>query len=168
MATQALVPVEEYLSTMYHPDCDYVDGEVLERNMGDREHAKLQTAFAGWFYQRRKQMGIHVMTELRIKVRQKRYRLPDVCVFVGPEPEEDIPSIPPFLCVEILSPDDRMQRLFPRIHDFLDMGVEYIWVIDPPTRNAWIWHGTEERAVTDGILRTANPDIALPIAELFD
>ena len=35
MKAPVLVPVEEYLRTTYRPDCDYVDGEVLERNVGD-------------------------------------------------------------------------------------------------------------------------------------
>jgi len=43
MATGTLVSVEEYLNTSYSPDCDYVDGEVLERNLGEREHSELQT-----------------------------------------------------------------------------------------------------------------------------
>jgi hypothetical protein len=34
MATGALVSVDEYLSTSYDPDCDYVDGVVEERNVG--------------------------------------------------------------------------------------------------------------------------------------
>ena len=33
-----LIPVDEYLRTSYRPDCDYVDGEVLERNSGDRNY----------------------------------------------------------------------------------------------------------------------------------
>ena len=32
MATRTLVSVEEYLATSYRPDCDYVDGKVVERN----------------------------------------------------------------------------------------------------------------------------------------
>lgn len=38
-ATPLLIPVEEYLSTAYRPDCDYVDGEVLERNVGETPHS---------------------------------------------------------------------------------------------------------------------------------
>jgi hypothetical protein len=34
MAVGIFVSVEEYLHTSYQPDCDYVDGEVLERNLG--------------------------------------------------------------------------------------------------------------------------------------
>jgi hypothetical protein len=29
-----LIPVEEYLRTVYRPNCDFIDGEVQERNMG--------------------------------------------------------------------------------------------------------------------------------------
>ena len=37
MSTKAPVSVEEYLATTYDPDCDYVDGELLERNMGEKK-----------------------------------------------------------------------------------------------------------------------------------
>jgi hypothetical protein len=36
-----VVPVEEYLRTSYRPDCDYVDGEVLDRNVGEHDHSDL-------------------------------------------------------------------------------------------------------------------------------
>lgn len=49
MKTSVLVPVEEYLRTMYDPDCDYVDGEVQERNWGERDHSDLQTEFVHYF-----------------------------------------------------------------------------------------------------------------------
>jgi hypothetical protein len=42
MAAGTLVSVNEYLSSSYDPDCDYVDGEGLERNLGEYDHAKLQ------------------------------------------------------------------------------------------------------------------------------
>ncbi len=35
MATGALVSVDEYLRTSYRPDCDYVDGILVERNVGE-------------------------------------------------------------------------------------------------------------------------------------
>ena len=39
--------------------------------------------------------------------------------------------IPPLLCVEILSPEDRFGRMEERIADYLKMGVRDVWVIDP-------------------------------------
>jgi hypothetical protein len=49
MKTAALIPVEEYLRTVYRPDCDYVDGEVLERNLGELDHSDLQSEFVHYF-----------------------------------------------------------------------------------------------------------------------
>jgi hypothetical protein len=37
-----LISVEEYSSMSYRPDCDFVDGEVIERNFGTKDHSKLQ------------------------------------------------------------------------------------------------------------------------------
>ena len=42
MGVATLVPVEEYLSTSYDPDCDYVDGELEDRNVGEKGHSKVQ------------------------------------------------------------------------------------------------------------------------------
>ncbi len=41
MATKALIPVSEYLRTSYSPDCDYVDGEVQERNLGEHRSQQI-------------------------------------------------------------------------------------------------------------------------------
>ena len=51
MATSTLISVAEYLSTSYRPDCDYVDGEVQERNLGEYDHANIQAfsiEFSAW------------------------------------------------------------------------------------------------------------------------
>ena len=42
MATPVLIPLSEYLNTTYDPDCDYIDGEVIERNVGEKQHGLLQ------------------------------------------------------------------------------------------------------------------------------
>jgi hypothetical protein len=35
MAVETLIPVRDYLSTSYDPDMEYVDGALMERNVGD-------------------------------------------------------------------------------------------------------------------------------------
>ena len=57
MPTEELVSVREYLSSSYDPDCDYVDGVVEERNLGEKDHSSLQMAVAAYFYARRKEWG---------------------------------------------------------------------------------------------------------------
>ena len=36
------VSVEEYLKTVYEPDCEYVDGVVEERNLGERAQRRTE------------------------------------------------------------------------------------------------------------------------------
>jgi hypothetical protein len=43
MPSGTLISANEYRSTSYHPDREYVDGVVLERSSGEREHSELQT-----------------------------------------------------------------------------------------------------------------------------
>ncbi len=168
MPTETLISVEEYLATSYSPDCDYVDGRVEERNLGEWDHANLQTAIAAFFRMNRKKWGINVVVEQRVQVAATRFRIPDVCVVLG-DPGEQILRKPPFICVEVLSPDDRMVRVEKRIDDYLAMGVAYVWVVDPQTRKAFsATAATGLCEVKSGILKTENPELEVPLAELFE
>ena len=167
MASATLVPVSEYLSKSYEPDCDYVDGIVEERNVGEKDHSKLQTELTTWLNVRRQQFGIRVFVEQRIRVSPTRYRVPDICAYLGSEPDEQVFITPPFLCVEILSPDDRMSRMLEKIQDYLGFGVRYVWIIDPRTRMAEIHTLSGIEKVRDGLLRTSGPEIAVPLPELL-
>jgi Uma2 family endonuclease len=167
-AAPTLVPVDEYLHTLYRPDCDYVDGLVLERNAGEKDHSKLQQGIWLYLWQRRKSWNIFPIIEQRVQISPARYRVPDVCVVAGPEPDEQIFTQPPFLCIEILSPEDRMSRMQQRIADYLAFGVSYVWVVDSQTRAAWIYTSGSMREVRDGIMRAENPEIAVPLNEVFE
>ena len=167
-ALPTLVSVDEYLHTTYDPDCDYVDGVVLERNVGEKDHSKVQRDVLFYLHERRKRWNTFAIQEQRVQVSRTRFRVPDICVIVGPEPDEQIFTKPPFLCIEILSPEDRMSRMQVKIDDYLRFGVAYVWVIDPHTRKAWIYTSEMIREVRDGILRTENPEIDVPLSEIFD
>ena len=165
MATSSLVSVREYLSTSYRPDCDYVDGVVLERNLGEYDHARLQSELLVYFHARRKEWGLRVVPDQRVQVSPTRFRVPDICAVLG-EPAEQIFRTPPFICIEILSKDDRLSDMQDRVTDYLNFGVRYVWVIDPRTRKAW-------RCTISGIsevseLRTEDPEIVVPLDALFD
>jgi Uma2 family endonuclease len=168
MPTGTLISIEKYLATSFSPDCDYVDGRIEERNLGEWDHASLQTAIAVFFGTRSKKWGINVVVEQRVQVSAKRFRIPDVCVVLG-NPGEQILRKPPFICIEVLSPEDRMSRVEQRIDDYLAMGVPYVWVIDPQTRKAY--SATAETGLCEvktGVLKTENPALEVPLAELFE
>jgi len=168
MPTGLLVSIEEYLATSYRPDCDYVDGVLVERNVGEYDHSRLQMLVGKYLSNREKQWGIRVVVEQRVQVKPTRFRIPDVSVVKADTPIEQIYTRPPYLCIEILSPDDRMSQMQERINDYLSFGVPYVWVLDPRTRRAWICTPGQMREVQDGMLRTQHPDLTVPLAELFD
>jgi len=162
-----LVSVDEYLHTAYRPDCDYVDGVLFERNVGEKDHGKAQTEILFYLRVRREQRNTFAIPEQRVQISATRYRVPDICVYAGPEPDEQIFTSPPFLCIENLSPEDRMSRMQQKIDDYLAFGVRYVWVVDPQTRKAWIYTSEGSREVRNGMLRTENPEISIPLAAVF-
>jgi len=165
VSTVSVVPLAEYLETSYRPDCEYLEGELLERNAGEWDHSRLQMLLSDFLFSREKQWGILVVTEQRVQVKARRFRVPDILVLTGP-PTGPIIKEPPFLCIEILSPSDRMGEMQDRIDDYLDFGVRYVWLIDPRKRRAFLYTSEGVQEVKDGILCTSNPDIRVSLAEL--
>jgi Uma2 family endonuclease len=167
MASRTLISVEEYLRTSYRPDCDYVDGEVFERNVGEKDHSTLQKKIILHLAALESQLGICVFPEQRVQVSATRFRIPDVCVTLG-EPAEQFFTKPPFICIEILSPEDRWPRVQERIDDYLAMGVPYVWVLDPSTKSAYTATPTERtHKVTLGSLKTENPSVEVPLSGIL-
>ena len=167
MSSRTLVSVEEYLHTSYRPDCDYVDGAIVERYVGETDHSDCQGRIYAYFLNRSRQLSVYPLVEERVQVSGSRFRIPDVCVVLGPKPVEQILTTPPLICIEILSKDDRMTAMQERIGDYLQFGVRYVWVVDPRTRRAWIYTKDGSHESKDGILRTENPAIELPLPEIF-
>ncbi len=165
-ATQ--VSVNEYLSTTYRPDREYVDGEIVERNVGKRPHSRAQINLASFLRAREKEWRIYALTEQRVRVSPTRFRIPDVCALLADAADEDVVSHPPFLCVEILSKDDTMNSVADRLDDFLLMGVENVWLIDPRKQRGYRYTKEGMLQATDGVMRTSNPAISVPLGAIFD
>jgi Uma2 family endonuclease len=162
-----LVSVDEYIATSYRPDCDYVDGVLVERNLGQKEHSKLQRKIIVWFDGHRSALRLENFPEQRIQVAKHRFRVPDICVVKLPEPDEQIFTTPPYICIEILSPDDAFPKLQERLDEYLSMGVPNVWVLDPESRRAWRIVRDGHLEVLDGVLKTTDLAVALPLADLF-
>jgi Uma2 family endonuclease len=168
MSVQTLVPIEEYLNTSYSPDREYRDGVVLERNVGSEPHSWLQAQLARYFNSRRKQWNIKAYTELRIKVREDWYPIPDVCVYTEPIFKGRYPSIPPLLWIEILSPDDRMIDVWEKANELLKCGVPYVWIIDPETLESELRTGSGVTQIKDKILKIPETPIVIPLIDVLE
>jgi Uma2 family endonuclease len=166
MPAATIVPLAEYLDTSYRPDREYLDGELLERNVGEWDHSRLQTLLSGYLSNREKQWGILAVVEQRVQVKPTRFRVPDITVLTGPAPAGRVIDKPPLLCIEILSRSDRMAEMQERIDDYLDFGVPYVWLIHAGTRRAFVYTPDAVREVKDGILCTDDPKIRVPLSEI--
>jgi len=150
MGARVQVPVEEYLRTTFEgPDPEYVDGEIVERAEPDFLHGTVQCRFAGIFYELEKRHLFYAVTEVRHKLRETRYRIPDVAVHAGPRPAERFPSTPPYIAIEILSPDDRFSDVVKKLDEYRTWGVPHIWLADPHLRRLLVYGAAGLSEVTE-------------------
>ena len=166
--TRLAVPVSEYLHSSYSPDCDYVDGELQERNVGELDHAEVQGALVQWLRNHGKEWDIRTLPEIRMQITPTRFRIPDVCLISRSEPADQVLQRPPIAIIEVLSPEDRISRNQERFNDYRQMGIRHIWVVDPQTRRGYdcstgSWIETTSLAVDNSPIPV---DLSVIFAEL--
>jgi Uma2 family endonuclease len=168
MATApTLLSIEKYLRTSYKPDVDFVDGEIEERNVGKYEHGKIQSLIATLFTVHEDDWQTDAVVEQRIRVSPSRVRVCDVAILHADAPHEEVTSTPPLICIEILSPEDRLSRAQLVLADYLAMGVINLWLIDPVRRVAYTFDATGLHAADNTRLTVANTAIAVDLSAFF-
>jgi Uma2 family endonuclease len=168
MATSpALLSIDDYLHATYRPDADFVNGEIEERNMGEYQHARLQALIAALFITNEDSWSIQTVTEQRIHVATDRVRVCDIAILTNDAPDESVLTTPPLLCIEILSPEDRIPRAKLVLADYLAMGVLNIWLIDPVRRSASIFDAKGLRYADPTNLNVPNTHIHLDLTPAF-
>ena len=141
MRTPTLISVEEYLDTSY-PDGDreYLDGVVVERNLGTPDHSALQKILIGHLIPFEKPLQIAVRPECRTRIAETRYRVPDILVMTRPFRQTKRALLdPPLLIVEIVSPDDRVRATMQRFRDYEKLGARHIVQMDPEDRTTFVF-----------------------------
>jgi Uma2 family endonuclease len=157
----ALISVEEYLRRTEKPYCEYADGVLHSKARPTKNHAVIQYLLLVLL---RKQ-GFEALPEVTVRLSPTKFLIPDVIAartIQGPYPTE-----PVLLCVEILSPEDRLGAMLAKCEQYHAWGVPYCWVIDPEKLTAWQYHsGREpERAELSGVLKAG--ELSVPLEELF-
>jgi Uma2 family endonuclease len=161
------ISVEEYLRSSYEPDVDYVDGLLEERNLGEIDHGALQRRLILLLCSLSESLEERVFPETRVQVDSSRFRVPDVCVMPPGWQGNRIIQTAPMLCLEVLSPEDRMIHVLRRTRDFFAMGVPEIWIFDPEERKAYrLLPGTTLQEVTDR-LESVTGEISLDLSQVF-
>ena len=163
MSTATLIPVEEYLNTSYDPDVEYVDGVLVERNVGDWLHSLIQSNLI--FSLRARYPHIKVLPELRSKTSETRYRLPDVCVLLAP-PKTRYLVDAAHIVIEVLSEADRMSEVLEKLEEYAAKGVPNIWLIDPRLQRISVYASGNLELVKGDTISTSD-GIELTRGEVF-
>jgi Uma2 family endonuclease len=168
MGAATLVSIEDYLSTSYSPDREYIDGRIVERNLGEKTHSAIQGNLFGWFRDRRKELQYRAFVQVRVQVSPARFRIPDVTVIKASQVQGEIFTSPPYLCIEVLSKEDTLDYMQEKIDDYLRFGVSYVWIINPRLRKGYVATKAGMVEAESGVLTTDDPAIQVPVSELFD
>jgi Uma2 family endonuclease len=164
MATDTLVSVEEYLHTSYSPDMEYVDGVLVERNVGEWQHSLTVSNVV--FALMQKYPSVKVLPGVTSKVTETRYRIPDVAVTLR-RPEGRFITEAPYIAIEILSEEDRVSRLIEKVKEYAAMGVPNIWVFDPRLKQMFVFRGNGLQEIEGDTISTGEPCIELTRDEIF-
>jgi Uma2 family endonuclease len=164
MALATGISLEEYLHTEYEPDCDYVDGVLEDRNVGKKRHSRTQKRLLDLLTPLVARFGLEPLPEQRLHVAARRVRIPDVCLTPIAD-DSEVPQIPPALCVEILSPEDRLSRVAKVVADYLAFGVPMIWIIDPYDRAAFVV--TQQNPAMQPVETLRWNDVVLELGEIL-
>lgn len=151
MSTTIPVPLADYLGHTMQPDCEYLDGHLVERNVGEIGHGDAQGRTYAFVLLNGG--GVWAGVEIRVQVRPDRFRVPDVVIVRGGRPTGRIITVPPEVAVEVLSPEDRAADVQDKIDDYLRFGVPAVWLIDPERQRAWMRTHAGSREALYGVLR---------------
>jgi Uma2 family endonuclease len=164
MEAATLVSVEDYLNASYDPDMEYVDGVLVETNVGDLPHSVAQRNITVAFAVKYPQTKTY--PEVRSRTRATRFRLPDVAIDLRKR-EGRFLTEAPFIAVEILSEDDRMTRVIEKLKEYAEWGVLNIWVFDPRTRQMFVFTESTLREIAGDVIATEAPRFELTRDEIF-
>jgi Uma2 family endonuclease len=134
MATKALITPQQYLATQFEREPELVHGELVERPLPNLIHGRTQ-----------QRLAVHLdsvgycCTEVRMRLAEDLYRIPDVAVFEGAGPTEAVPTAPPLLVVEISSPDDRLDAMLQKLDEYRTWGVRHVWLIEPERKRIHVY-----------------------------
>ena len=70
--TPTLLSIDQYLHTSYKPDVHFVDGEIEERNVGERTHSSIQKFITDLFTKNEDIWKMEAIFELRIRIGSSR------------------------------------------------------------------------------------------------
>ncbi|MEE3718246.1 Uma2 family endonuclease [Tumidithrix elongata RA019] len=175
------IALEEFLKLPEtKPASEFIDGQIIQKAMPQGEHSRLQQKLIAAINAVLEDKKIALaLPELRCTF-GGRSVVPDVAVFtwgnIPTHPNGTIANsfnLPPDWAIEILSPDQSVNRVVVNLLYCLDLGSQMGWLIDPAERLVMIYKPKQQPIAIDKSEQVlAVPNIAselqLTLGQLFD
>ena len=160
-----LVTVEEYLAISEKPYFEYLDGVLRQKAMPTYEHGMMEWRFLSLI--NKPAAGFAACPELTVRLSETRFLVPDVGVQRRSELQRPYPTKPIFLCIEILSPDNRLAVTVAKCEEYHAWGVPFCWIVDPEDKRCWEYHaGERPHEISDDGHLTAQ-ELSLSVTNIF-
>jgi Uma2 family endonuclease len=143
---------EEFMVFVQRPEhedrsFELVRGEVIELSRPKLPHGVVcgnaGRILGNYAFGRRKGFVASNDTGVILERDPDTVRGPDLAYFEGVRTFADLPDTwavtPPRLVLEILSPNDRADQVNDKLTDYLDNGVELVWIVDPSCRTVTVY-----------------------------
>ncbi len=149
--TTKLMTAEEFADWVDRPEnenkyFELVRGEVIELPLPMKRHGTIcmNTGSMLWVYTRQRGKGYVTANDAGVILERDpdTVRGPDIALYEDAQTFAELHpkygEIPPRLAVEVLSPNDRADRMMRKVSDYLRSGVDMVWVIDPEARTVTV------------------------------
>ena len=158
---------------------ELVRGEVIELPPPQKRHGRVSVniAFVLETYVRQRRKGYVTSNDSGVILERDpdTVRGPDVAVYEDAQSWDELHpkygEVPPVLAVEVLSPNDKVNKVNRKIADYLRSGVGLVWLADPEERTVTVYrrgheprlHEPSEELTGEDIL----PGLTLKVADCF-
>lgn len=178
---QSLVTADEFMRMSLDNPVELVEGEVAPVPPPDHIHGnvcfRVIAALSRWYFGIGGQAGEISTNDAGVLTRQDpdTVRGADVCYFSadripGRKLRRRQVDLIPNLCVEVMSEFDRWREVHHKIDEYLERGVNEVWIVDPEKRHVQVFRAEESpMTFTEGSELTSDqlPGFSCQIAEFF-
>ena len=154
MATAARPLTLEEFRCRYAAEKPYYEfwfGEAVQKAVPTTAHGFLQQILCTLLTL----CGYRAASEVELRTDPDWQPKPDVIASTSPI-ASPYPTAPVDIVAEILSPDDRMSQVFEKCRQYQRIGVGQIFVLDPESRDAWVWSVEKQNLEKIAALTLAN------------
>ncbi len=69
-----------------------------------------------------------------MRLAPSRIRIADLAVFLE-KPAREIPSVPPHIAIEIVSPGDRYSEIHKKLDEYGVGAIKHVWLVEPRSQS---------------------------------